>query len=126
MPTYVYKCQPCGHDFQKILRISQSEAVQDCPECGSGETEKQIQPVGFVLQGDGFPGKNLRIKEQMRTKNKRLTAKSRERRHDAPGLRLAPNVGGERVDSWDEAKKLAASQGKDVQSYEPKAREEKT
>jgi hypothetical protein len=54
----------------------------------------------------------------MAEKNRRLEAKQEERRRDAPGVKLAPNVGGERVDSWADAQKLAKSQGKDAGSYD--------
>ena len=62
----------------------------------------------------------------MATKNRRLDAKTEEMKRDAPGVSLVPNVGGERTDSWAEAGRLAASQGKDPSGYEAKAKTEKT
>ena len=123
MPTYSYKCSECGETFDKSAPRSQYAAPQEC-SCG-GEAKRVVGDVGFVLKGDGWVGKNQKIKGQMAWKNKRLDQKSRERRHDAPGVRLAPNVNGERVDSWDEAAKLAKSKGLASETYETKARQEK-
>jgi hypothetical protein len=81
--------------------------------------------VGFVLRGDGWTGKNLKIKGQMARRRAKLAGKEREIKNDGPGVRLAPNVGGERVDSWAEAKRLAKSKGKDTSSYDGMVRKER-
>jgi hypothetical protein len=77
-----------------------------------------------IFKGDGWVSKNLRVAGQMADKNKRLDQKQNERKREAPGVKLAPNVDGERVGSWSEAKKLAESQGKDGSTYNAKIREE--
>jgi putative FmdB family regulatory protein len=125
MPTYNYHCDACDTPFERILRMSQSKDPQECPECGASPARKTILSVSFILKGDGWAGKNNRIAGQMRKKNQRLTQKQNEQKRDAPAVTLAPNVGGERVDSWSEASKLAASQGKDTSGYESRARSEK-
>ena len=125
MPIYEYQCESCEHQFQKMLPISQCSDPQNCGECGSGKTRKLISSVNFNLVGDGWSGKNARIKKQMAEKNRRLDAKQAEMKRDAPGMTLAPNVNGERVDSWAEASRLARSKGKDTTGYDKLAREEK-
>ena len=47
-------------------------------------------------------------------------------KRDAPGMRLAPNVDGERTGTWTEAKKLAESKGKDASSYDPMIKREES
>tara|TARA_Y100000310_G_scaffold296048_1_gene327972 strand:+ start:12600 stop:12980 length:381 start_codon:yes stop_codon:yes gene_type:complete len=121
MPVYSYKCQTCETAFEKTVIRSQCTQPQTC-ECGE-EAKRVVGEVSFVLAGDGWVGKNQKIKGQMAQKNARLSVKSRERRHDAPGIRLAPNVGGERVESWDEAAKLAESKGLDGETYKTKAKQ---
>ena len=126
MPIYEYKCvnTECAATFEKQLPVSEFNSAQVCPVCGSG-SEKRVANVGFVLRGDAWPGKNIRIKDQMAAKNKRITAKQNERKKDAPMVTLAPNVDGERVSSWSEAKKLAASKGKVTKTYDALIRKEK-
>jgi len=70
-----------------------------------------------VLKGEGWPGKDLKIDQQMAFRRKKAGVAQEERRRDA-SMRLAPNVGGERVDSWQDAKSLAASKGKDTSGYD--------
>lgn len=124
MPTYGYRCPKCERDFDKRASMSDAGLPQPCPECGE-MSERSVTPVGFILAGDNWPSKVGRIKGQMAEKNKRLDVKSNERKKDAPGMWLAPNVEGERTDSWADAQKLAASKGKDTKSYEPMIQKEK-
>ncbi len=126
MPIYAYKCTnlACHETFEKQLPVSEFDSEQGCPTCGDA-SEKQITNVGFVLKGDAWPGKNIRIKGQMAAKNQRLSAKQNDKKRDASPVRLAPNVDGERVDSWAEAKMLAASKGKVTSTYDAQIRKEK-
>lgn len=120
MPIYAYRCESCENEFDVNLPVSRYQEPQDCTECGAGPARKLITPTGFILKGDGFPGKNSRIESQMREKNRTLTSKQEAKKRDM-GVRLAPNVGGERVDSWSEAVKLADSKGKDTSGYKKMA-----
>jgi hypothetical protein len=61
----------------------------------------------------------------MRKKNQRLDAKQKDRTQSGSGgVRLTPNVDGQRVESWSDATKLASSKGKDTSGYEGLARKE--
>ena len=122
MPTYQYKC-PCGETFEK--NVARSVCTQPQP-CNCGKSAKRVVgQVSFLQRGDGWVGKNQKIKGQMAVKNSRLTNKGRAKLRDAPGMTLAPNVGGERVGSWSEAGRLAASKGHDTAAYDDRARQEK-
>lgn len=125
MPTYEYHCESCEADFTKTLPMSRHSEPQECPECGASPAKKLITGCGFILKGDDWAGKNNRVAGQMRRKNERLDVKQEERKRSA-GIRLAPNVGGERVDSWSDAAKLARDRGKDASGYEKLAATEKT
>jgi putative FmdB family regulatory protein len=128
MPTYDYECQNCEHHFELVMKISEydTDLKPPCPECGAEKQSTRVfTPPMINFSGDGWSTKNGRIAAQMRDKNKRLAAKEREQKGDGMIPSLAPNVGGERVDSWSEAAKLARSQGKDTTGYESRARKEK-
>ena len=124
MPTYTYRCTECESEFDRVLPLSEYDHPQTC-SCGCEDTKRVISPVGFVLRGDGWGGKNLRIKNQMLARRKNLAGKELERKMDGPGVRLAPNVGGVRVDSWAEAQRMAKSLGKDTSSFDDKVRKER-
>ena len=126
MPTYEYRCETCTHEFERLLRMSQCDEPQACPECDTTPAKKLISfGSGFILSGDGWAGKNIRVAGQMATKNRRLDTKQNEMKRDAPSATLTPNVNGEQVGSWAEAQKLAASKGKDASTYTDVVRKEK-
>jgi hypothetical protein len=103
--------------------MSRHAEPQTCETCGA-VAKKMVTAVNFNLSGDDWPSKNERIKKQMAAKNKTLTSKQNTRQREQPQVKLVPNVGGERVESWGEAKKLAESQGKDTSTYDPLVKKE--
>ena len=43
MPTYDYLCRQCGHEFTRIMSISEYEAAKvACPQCNSPEVKQQM------------------------------------------------------------------------------------
>jgi len=52
VPTYGYRCQKCGEDFDVRQRMS-DEPKADCPACG-GAGKRQFFPAGIVFKGGGF------------------------------------------------------------------------
>ena len=52
MPIYEYKCDTCGHRFEKLQCFSE-EPVKTCPQCG-GEVRKLISRSSFILRGSGW------------------------------------------------------------------------
>tara|TARA_B100000508_G_C11348932_1_gene222931 strand:- start:227 stop:550 length:324 start_codon:yes stop_codon:yes gene_type:complete len=97
--------------------MADHDKEQPCPQCGA-VNKKAITAPNFILKGDGWTGKNMRVANQMREKNKKLDARQNEMKRDAPNVSLAPNVDGERVNSWADAQKLAKSKGKNADSYD--------
>jgi putative FmdB family regulatory protein len=42
MPLYDYACKECDETFEKTVKIAQMSEKQECPFCGSMNTEKFI------------------------------------------------------------------------------------
>lgn len=127
MPTYSFQCKSCGTEFDVKLRMG-DKSKQPCVSCNSEETTRVFSPMRVILQGDGWTGKNIRIRGQMKRKNQRLAGKEREFVKDSKEMKtmtIAPNVDGERTDTWAEAKQLAQSKGKDTSTYDSYVRKEK-
>lgn len=122
MPMYDYQCKTCSQGFQRFLSMRKAMTPQVC-DCGSEDTYRVVSAPSFVLKGDNWPGKNLRIRRQMAAKNRVLDQKQNDKKRSLPTL--APNVDGERVESWTEAKKLAQSKGKETTTYDAHIRKEK-
>ncbi|MEO8210461.1 MAG: zinc ribbon domain-containing protein [bacterium] len=54
MPTYEYKCNNCGHEFE-IYQSMKDEKLTKCPSCGQ-ETLKRLigSGGGLIFKGSGF------------------------------------------------------------------------
>ena len=53
MPVYVFRCQNCGTDFDKLFRTftsSEEEVSTPCPYCGATETRRRVVAVS-ILKG---------------------------------------------------------------------------
>ena len=52
MPLYEYKCDACGHRFEKIQKFS--DPLEDtCPKCG-GVVRKLVSSPAIQFKGSGF------------------------------------------------------------------------
>ena len=52
MPTYEYRCEKCGEQFEVFQSFS-DRALRRHPDCG-GPLEKVLHPRGIVFKGSGF------------------------------------------------------------------------
>jgi putative FmdB family regulatory protein len=53
MPAYDYRCQSCGHTFEKTQRIT-APAGAACPSCSSEDCTRLITGGTFHLKGSGW------------------------------------------------------------------------
>jgi putative FmdB family regulatory protein len=53
MPIYEYQCGSCGHELEKIQRMS-DDPLKDCPDCGEAELRRLVSAAGFRLKGSGW------------------------------------------------------------------------
>lgn len=53
MPIYEYQCQSCGHELEKLQRMS-DEPLKDCPDCGEDKLRRLVSAAGFRLKGSGW------------------------------------------------------------------------
>src|ERR1700728_2478588 len=54
MPTYEYKCEACGFEFEKFQSIK-SGPVRKCPHCGKNRVKRLIGTgSGLIFKGGGF------------------------------------------------------------------------
>ena len=53
MPIFEYRCGECGHQFEALIRSTESAA---CPECRSSQSEKLLSaPAAHVRGGNSLP-----------------------------------------------------------------------
>ena len=53
MPIYEYRCVQCGHELEKIQRMSE-EPLKDCPACEKPQLRRLISASAFRLKGGGW------------------------------------------------------------------------
>jgi putative FmdB family regulatory protein len=54
MPTYEYKCNACGHAFEKFQSMT-SDPIKKCPKCGKNKVKRLIGTgAGLIFKGSGF------------------------------------------------------------------------
>ncbi len=53
MPTYAYRCPQCGHEYEKLQKISDKTRTK-CPECGARGERLITGGAGLVFKGSGF------------------------------------------------------------------------
>ena len=53
MPIYEYRCLQCGHELEKLHRMS-DEPLRDCPACEEPALKRLISASAFRLKGGGW------------------------------------------------------------------------
>ena len=53
MPIYEYKCDACGHRFERIQKFS-DPPVEICPNCGKSDVRKLLSSPAIQFKGSGF------------------------------------------------------------------------
>ena len=53
MPIYEYRCRSCGHELEKLQRMS-DPALTDCPACNASELQRLVSAAAFRLKGSGW------------------------------------------------------------------------
>jgi putative FmdB family regulatory protein len=53
MPIYEYRCQQCGHELEKLQRMTDAPLL-DCPACEQPGLRRLISAAGFRLKGSGW------------------------------------------------------------------------
>ena len=53
MPIYAFECSACGHDFDRLQKLSDPDPT-DCPQCGAPKVQRRLTAPQFRLAGGGW------------------------------------------------------------------------
>lgn len=53
MPIYAFECAACGHDFDRLQKLSDADPSA-CPACGADAVKRQLTAPSFRLSGSGW------------------------------------------------------------------------
>jgi len=70
MPTYDYKCENCGYDFERFQSIT-ARPICRCPRCGQRELKRLIgSGSGLIFKGSGFYETDYRSESYKKAQNR--------------------------------------------------------
>jgi putative FmdB family regulatory protein len=86
MPTYEYKCDNCGYEFEKFQTIT-AKALRTCPKCGKKTLKRLIGTgAGIIFKGSGFYQTDYRsdsYKKAVESESKSSEGKKEETKKDS-------------------------------------------
>ena len=53
MPIYAFECEACGHQFDRLQKMSDPDPTA-CPECAAPRIKRQLTAPSFRLSGSGW------------------------------------------------------------------------
>jgi putative FmdB family regulatory protein len=53
VPTYEYRCDACGHEFEIEQRIT-ADKLKKCPKCKKMKLVRLVGTGNFILKGGGW------------------------------------------------------------------------
>ncbi|TYT23052.1 zinc ribbon domain-containing protein [Luteimonas viscosa] len=53
MPIYAYRCEQCGHAFDRLQKMSDPDP-EACPACGAAAIRRALTAPAFRLAGGGW------------------------------------------------------------------------
>ncbi|HUP01612.1 MAG TPA: zinc ribbon domain-containing protein [Gemmatimonadota bacterium] len=83
MPTYVYQCPECEHEFEIFAKMSDRRRARKCPACGARATRVITGGAGFLFKGEGFYITDYRS-EEYRSKEKAEKEPVKEKAPEVP------------------------------------------
>jgi putative FmdB family regulatory protein len=82
MPTYEYKCQSCGYEFEQFQSIT-AKPIRRCPKCHKTSVRRLIGTgAGVIFKGSGFYQTDYRSESYKKAaeKEKSTTSKSADKK----------------------------------------------
>lgn len=87
MPIYEYRCLKCGHQFEKMQKIS-DDAVSKCEKCGERVT-RIFHPVAIQFKGSGFYATDYGSGKKSRGESGDQKEKTDSKKEDKPEKKAA-------------------------------------
>jgi len=86
MPTYDYRCDGCGHEFDEFQSIT-AKPLRKCPACAKPKLKRLIGTgAGVIFKGSGFYETDYRsdsYKKAEKAEKDAATPKKDEKKSDA-------------------------------------------
>jgi putative FmdB family regulatory protein len=107
MPTYEYKCESCGYEFEQFQSIT-AKPIRKCPKCSKTSVRRLIGVgAGIIFKGSGFYATDYRSESYKKAaeSEKGTTSKNTEKKIKAE-FKEPKSI--EKVDAGSKEKKKSA------------------
>ena len=109
MPIYEFECTGCGHRFDGLQKLSDSDPT-DCPSCGAPQLHRRVSAPSFRLAGSGWYETDF--KSDGDKKRNLADASGSEAQKPAAGPAAAPAAPSPAPTAAPNPGKMAAGEGK--------------
>ncbi len=92
MPTYAYRCPSCGHNYEKLQKMSDQTRAK-CPECRTRGERLISGGAGLVFKGSGFYITDYKRKGKDDEKPKEKTSEKKPDKGSAPSDKPSKSAG---------------------------------
>lgn len=83
MPIYEYQCEFCGHQLEKLQKMSDAPLLE-CPACEKPALIKKISAAGFRLKGGGWYETDFKSANRKNLAGDKSDSKPAEKPADKP------------------------------------------
>jgi len=88
MPTYEYRCESCGHEFEKFQSIT-AKSFRKCPVCGKSSIKRLIGAgAGIIFKGSGFYQTDYRTESYKKARKSDSPAAVSEKKGEAKDTKV--------------------------------------
>ncbi len=78
MPTYEYKCESCGYEFERFQSIT-AKPIRRCPKCNKTSARRLIGiGAGVIFKGPGFYQTDYRSESYKKAAEKEKSTTSKD------------------------------------------------
>ena len=110
MPTYDYRCNACGHEFELFQSMSEG-LKKKCPECGKLKLERLIGTgSALIFKGSGFYETDYRSKDYSKAKEAETKAASETTKPDDSKSKKPDDAKPKKTEKKTETKPKASSE----------------
>ncbi len=90
MPTYDYRCESCGYEFEQFQSIT-AQPLKTCPNCKRRTLQRLIGPGGgIIFKGSGFYQTDYRSDSYRRAAEAEKSSPSSSSKSDQPATAGKP------------------------------------
>ncbi len=90
MPIYAFRCEACGHEFDRLQKLSEADP-RECPVCGAEAVKRKVTAPVFRLAGSGWYETDFKSdKDKKRNLAGDEPPKKKEEAADKPAKAMEP------------------------------------